>query len=52
MAYLWEVVSEELPDSRGLQHIDAHAGDVGQLLRPAKQTTKIQPDAEGLFANS
>jgi hypothetical protein len=34
-AYLWEVLHQEVPDSGGLRHIDAHAGNVRLVFCPA-----------------
>lgn len=34
-AHIGEILSEQLLDGGRLQHIDAHAGDVGHLLSPA-----------------
>ena len=40
-AHLWEVVNQELPDGRCLEHIDAHASNVGQLLGSAGNTMAL-----------
>ena len=40
-ADLWEVVNQELPDGRCLEHIDAHASNVGQLLGSALNTMAL-----------